>query len=100
MENSAINLVVTHMNAPCGPVLSREHLEMVLLAGTLEVLEDNDRVKALLYWLFIENSPRLIVKSTREAGSKVVLANKLYEEIVRFGQHRVPEWEESIQYMI
>jgi hypothetical protein len=100
MGSRTLNLVVAHMNAPCGPVLTREHLESVLKAGTLEVLGDNERVKSLVYYLFVENAPMLIVKSAREAGSGAVLANKLYEEIIRLGHRRVPEWEESVRYLI
>ena len=80
--------------------MTREHLVRVLTTGTLSSLPDGDPAKSILHWLFLETEPYLIVMSVHEAGSNPRTANMLYEELVRDGQHRVHDWEESVQYMI
>ena len=51
MKNSAINMVVTHINVPYGSIVTREHLVRVLTTGTLSSLPDGESAKSILHWL-------------------------------------------------
>jgi hypothetical protein len=102
-------MVVTHLNASVGPVLTVEHLAMDLSLGKISALSDGNAqgkdsklvtASALVGSLFIEIDPELIVQCAYEAGSDLMHANMLYEDALRHGMPRAPEWERSIAFLI
>jgi hypothetical protein len=100
-KNSALELIACHLSVPYGMgSVTAEHLAQALRAGSLSVLSAAPKALRIATWLFIENTPELIVRATYEAGADVSRANRLYEETLKDHMVRVPAWEDSIRYMI
>lgn len=54
-----------------------------------------------LYWyLFIETSPRLILKCALEAGVDAPGANLLYEHTLSRSMPRVAEWQRAVEFLL
>ncbi len=98
MSASGLQLAVTHLNVPVGPVVTEDDLALALRAGSVAGLAD--KVAAVLSYLFVELDPALIARCAREAGSDIRRANQLYEESLQAHLPRVPRWEQSVEHLV
>ena len=104
-SKKALDLAVTHLNAPVGPIVSRGNLQDALRAGNLSVVRDPQAV-AILSYLFVELEPPLIVRCANEAAADqkkpmaIKKANELYEDTVRRRVPRSIEWERSVMHLL
>ena len=98
-STSGLDLAVTHLNAPVGPVLTREQLMSAIRAGYLAAIQQPEAA-ALVTYLFVELEPSLIVRCVREAGSDLRHAHDLYEDTIRAKAPRSPNWERSVEHLL
>lgn len=98
-STSGLDLAVTHLNAPVGPLLTRNDLMSALRAGRLVAIRQ-PAAAALATYLFVELEPALIVRCIREAGSDLQRANDLYEDTLRAKAPRSPSWERSVEHLL
>jgi hypothetical protein len=98
MRTGGLELAVTHLNAPVGAVVTVEHLAQALRSGSVAGLDE--RVAAVIAYLFVELNPGLIARCAYEAGSDLRRANELYKESLADHLPRVPDWESSIAHLI
>lgn len=98
MSAPGLQLAVTHLNVPVGPVVTEHDLARALQAGSVAGLDD--KVAAVLSYLFIELDPALIARCAREAGSDLRHANELYKESLQAHLPRVPRWEQAVEHLL
>jgi hypothetical protein len=98
MSASGLQLAVTHLNVPVGPLVSEDDLSRALQAGSVAGLDD--KVAAVLSYLFVEIEPELIARCVREAGSDLRRANELYQESLQAHLPRVPRWEQAMEHLL
>jgi hypothetical protein len=98
-STSGLDLAVAHLNAPVGPVLTREDLMSALRAGRLVAIK-HPEAAALATYLFVELDPSLIVRCMRETGSDLRRANDLYEDTLRAKAPRSLSWEHSVEGLL
>lgn len=85
-------LILTHLNAPYGPVLQLEQLQAAIRAGSLEVIGDH-RAHAIAAAIFIECSAQSIMAAAQELGVGPKDLKALYQSCVASGSPSHPEWE-------
>lgn len=95
---SASALIVAHLNAPVGPVLTESDVVNSLKNGYLSA--QTEKANAVLSGLFVEVEPRLIVRCALEAESTVGLANLLYLDTLAREAPKCPLWESSIEFLL
>lgn len=101
MKNDYADMVVTHLNAPYGPVLEKRDLILALKDGNLNSFSDDDLKKALLSSLFVECSGGLIAGACVQAGIDLQNAHDLYKHIVERGGHPpVFRWEDAVKEIL
>ncbi len=98
MSAPGLQLAVTHLNVPVGPVVTEDDLARALSAGSIAGFDD--KVAAVLSYLFVEIDPALIARCVTEAGSDLRRANALYEESLRAHVPRVPQWERAVEHLL
>jgi hypothetical protein len=98
MSASGLQLAVTHLNVPVGPVVTEDDLTRALQAGSVAGFDD--KVAAVLSYLFVEIEPALIARCAREAGSDLRRANELYKESLQAHLPRVPRWEKAVEHLL
>lgn len=98
-STSALDLAVTHLNAPVGPVLTRSDLSQALRIGSLSPV-NHQAAAALITYLFVEIDPQLIIRCVNELRSGVAQANGLYEETLKAMAPRVPAWEKAVRHLL
>ena len=98
MSDSGLQLAVTHLNVPVGPLVTEDDLSRALQAGSVAGFDD--KVAAVLSYLFVELDPALIARCVREAGSDLRRANELYKESLGAHLPRVPEWEQAVEHLL
>lgn len=98
MSASSLQVAVTHLNVPVGPVLTVDDLARALRAGSVANFED--KLAALLIHMFVELEPALIARCATEAGSDLQHANELYKESVQANLPRVPRWEKAVEHLL
>lgn len=93
-ERDSGEMIALHMSIPykLGTV-KKEDIYDALKQGTLSGVASPS--KEILAYLFVENSPRSILKAVYECGSSIESAQKLYREIARMCQIRSLEWEKT-----
>lgn len=81
-----LSLIVAHLNASTGPVLSEAQLELALQTGSVHGRADDlDGGDALIASLFVEVEPRLIVLTARELGISEGQIEALYQSTLSQG---------------
>lgn len=98
MSSSSLQLAVTHLNVPVGPVLTTEDLALALRAGSVAGFQK--KAAAVLSHLFVELEPQLIAKCVAEAGSDLHRANELYKESLQAHLPRAPRWEKAVEHLL
>lgn len=98
MNTHGLELAVTHLNAPVGPVVTVDHLAQALRAGSVAGLDA--RTAAIVSHLFVELDPGLIARCAYEAGSDLRRASELYKESLACHLPRVPNWENAIAHLV
>ena len=98
VSTSALDLAVTHLNAPVGQVLTRSDLSQALRTGSLSPVPH--QAAALITYLFVEIEPQLIVRCVNEMHSGLAQANGLYEETLKASAPRVPAWENAVRHLL
>lgn len=97
MNTSALDLVVTHLNAPYGDLVSVDDLTAVLVGGTTTIIAE-PAAAGILGRLFVEVSPALIGRCMVAAGATFTSVGALYaESIAHCG--RVPAWERATGHL-
>jgi hypothetical protein len=99
MTGTPLDLVVTHLNASIGKVVSSDQLAAALKAGSLSAIADPLAAAAVAY-LFVEISPALIARCARFTGADLVRVNCLYLETLEDRLPRVLAWEESVEHLL
>ncbi len=99
-STSALDLAVTHLNAPVGHVLTRSDLSQALRIGSLSPVHHHQVAAALITYMFVEIDPQLIIRCVNELRSGVAQANGLYEETLRARAPRVLAWEKAVQHLL
>lgn len=93
-DAAALDLIVTHLNAPVGQVLTPAHLQAVLTAGSFAaVTHAPPVVGALLASLFVEISPPLILRAMIAVGGDHDRLHHLYQESLAMGMPEVAYWQ-------
>lgn len=95
---TALSLIVTHLNAPYGPVVDAEDLRASLVGGQLHA--HTEKAEAVLAGLFLEVEPRLIARGAQEAMATFEQANQLYLDTIHKGSARCPAWESAIENLL
>lgn len=98
MRDSGLQIAVTHLNIPVGPVLTAEDLAQALRSGSVAGLDK--RAAAILSHLFVELDPGLIARCAYEADSDLRRANELYKESLQAHLPRVPQWEKAVEEFV
>ncbi|HEX2493401.1 MAG TPA: hypothetical protein VHK24_06460 [Steroidobacter sp.] len=96
---SAVDLAVTHLNAPVGRVLTKTEFADAFKAGTLRAVHRHESV-ALLCYLFVEFDPQLIIRCVNELRSGLLKANELYNDTLRANAPRSLNWERSVAHLL
>lgn len=91
---TAAALIATHLNAPYGPIVSETDLIDSLKSG--EFSASSRAANDILAAIFLENSPRLILRCAREAGASLDAIHRLYRASIELTGHACPEFEESL----
>jgi hypothetical protein len=92
MVTHALDMLVTHLNAPYGEVVTRDDVLGVLRVG--EAALPHDRATAsVLGSLFDECSPKLVERACDETQVPLHQAAAAYASLVRLGARRVPAWD-------
>jgi hypothetical protein len=98
-EVSALDLAVTHLNAPVGRVLTPADLSEALKSGSVASIHRADAA-ALITYMFVELDPSLIIRCVNELRSGLIAANGLYEETLKANAPRSPAWEKSVRHLL
>ncbi|PMR71730.1 hypothetical protein [Halomonas heilongjiangensis] len=93
---SKLDVAVTHLNAPYGPVVAVEHFVAALRAGSYQLDEIPTASGAIIASAFNELTANLMLKCIREAGASLESANHLYLETLAENCPPSPEWEEVV----
>lgn len=96
---AAIDLAVTHLNAPYGRIVSRVDLSRALQDGTLSAVDSESSANVLTY-MFVELEPQLIIRCVNELRSGLTQANWLYQETLKSKAPPSPAWEKAIQHLL
>lgn len=91
MVSGGVYLIATHMNAPYGPVVSVEDVERSVMAGRFE--GHTADAYGILAWMFVECEKSLIERAASELGVPSQRLQDLYQDSLRLGMHRMPDWE-------
>lgn len=91
-------LVVTHLNAPYGLVVTEEDLARSLRTG--KIVADNAAARAVIAQVFIETEPRLLVQCAREIGVPIAKVNALYRDTLANGAPANPAWEKAMELLL
>lgn len=91
MATPALEMIVTHLNAPYGAVVTVADVVKVLRHGSAALV--GNPVADVLGWLFVECRPPLIERACVEAGLPTHRAATVYASLVAAGAPRVPAWE-------
>lgn len=98
-SSAALDLAVTHLNAPVGRVLTRDDLESALLAGSLSPIY-RPEAAALVAYMFVELDPQLIIRCVNELRSGLLKANSLYQETLKAKAPRAISWEKAVRHLL
>lgn len=99
LPDSALDLAVTHLNAPVGRVLTKVELAQALKAGRLSAIHRQESL-ALVSYMFVELDPQLILRCVQHLRSGLVKANELYEDTLNSNAPRALNWERSVAHLL
>jgi len=93
---SAAALIATHLNAPYGPIVSESDVIASLKNGCFSASSQagNDILAAI----FLETSPRLLLRCAHETGASLEAILKLYRSSILLTGHACPELEEAFVF--
>lgn len=95
----ALDMVVTHLNASVGSVLTRDELSSALRAGRLAAIH-RQPAASLVCYLFAELDPALIARCVGEAQSSLQSAYELYQDTLLAKAPRSLSWERSVGHLL
>lgn len=87
---SAVSMIATHINAPYGPVVTPNDVEVSLRRGVF--CAATDEANALLSALFVECSRSLIERAANELDVPMERIFMLYQDSLQMGLPEHPEW--------
>lgn len=96
----SLDMTVTHLNVPVGPVLTTTMLASVLCSGTASMLQKKQGPWSLVQTLFVEVEPQTILRSAVEAGASIERVQAFYLETLRNGMHANPAWEKAMEFRL
>lgn len=96
---AGLDLAVTHLNAPVGPILTKDELISALQVGAVAAIR-SAQAASLVTYMFVELEPSLIVRCMREAKADLRHANDLYQDTLREQAPRSLEWERSVEHLL
>ena len=91
---SHLEMIVGHLNAPYGRVLSTADLAFALRSGSVAGI-GSDLSRALLMSLFVECPPQSILLAALQVGGTWLTVRSLYQETVANGMQRAKAWESA-----
>lgn len=99
MDTAALELVITHLNAPYGEIVLIDDLTAVLRDGTTAAIaRRKPDAASILSQLFVEVSPALVGRCMVAVGATFASVQALYAESI--GQAgRVPAWERAVAHL-
>lgn len=98
-QTQYLSLVVTHLNASTGPVLSVRALAWALRSGTAHAQDRDPAGSAAILSLFIEATPHQILSCINEAGAGIESADRLYQEALADNTPRAHAWEQATAHL-
>lgn len=100
MKSDYLSMIVTHLNAPYGPVLKKETVKAALEAGSLSGLRCMPLERELLETLFVECAPSLIGRACYQIGVGLENAQALYVELRKEGHPVALKWEDAVREVV
>ena len=97
--NSGLDLATAHLNAPVGPLLTRDELRSALQSGNLAAIH-RPSAASLVCFMFVELDPALIARCVTEARSDLQRANDLYMDTLHANAPRSLQWERSVEHLL
>lgn len=94
MATPAIEMIVSHLNAPYGAVVTAGDVVEALCVGKTALAQNP--AADVLGWLFAECSPALIEKACAEIKVPLQQAVHAYASFVSVGAPKVPAWEAKL----
>ena len=91
---SAAALIAMHLNAPYGPIVSEKDVIDSLKSGKFS--SSSQAANDILAAIFLETSPRLILRCARETGATLEAIHRLYLGSILLTGHACPELEEYL----
>ena len=91
---SAAALIATHLTAPYGPLVSETDVIDSLKSGCFSA--SSQAANDILAAIFLETSPRLILRCARETGTSLEAIQRLYRGSILLTGDTCPELEESL----
>lgn len=98
-SNSGLDLATAHLNAPVGPLLTRDELCAALQSGNLAAIH-RPSAASLVCFMFVELEPALIARCVTESRSNLRRANDLYMDTLRANAPRSSQWERSVEHLL
>lgn len=93
MTPSMLDMIATHLNAPCGPLVTPEAVENFLRPGVQALRRMEPATASVLPAIFEECRTGLIDRARDEAGIAPAAAVAAYASLIRHGGRRMPAWD-------
>ncbi|WP_323011608.1 hypothetical protein [Castellaniella sp.] len=100
MKNDLPGLLVGHLNAPYGPILTVESLRLAVADGSCRAIGIPEDQQALLAPMFVECAPALIGRACIHLGFDIRHAHALYLEWLAHGGQKVGRWEDAMRDLL
>lgn len=98
LMSEALDLAVTHLNAPFGQIVKRMDLQRALMTGSLR--EVASQPAAILSYMFVELDPQLILRCVNELRVGLPKADQLYHEALKANVPRSEKWERAVAHLV
>lgn len=92
-------MVVGHLNAPYGPVVTAEDLAAAMSQGRIDAVA-SPKGRALVASMFIECAPHSIAAAALEVGAGLENLASLYRSCVESGEARSAAWERAMDELV
>lgn len=94
-----VDLIVGHLNAPYGTVVTAEDVAAALSQGRIDAVV-NPEGRALVASMFIECAPHSIAAAALEVGAGLENVASLYRSCVESGEARSSAWEGAMGELV
>ena len=94
-----LSLVVTHLNASTGPLLTVHELAAALCSGSAYGAGQSPQASALILSLFHEATPHQILSCLDEVGADIASVERLYQQARADNMPAAPAWEQATRHL-